>query len=81
MNQNMMIESKGGNTTMTGPCRVCKEIITVQVRTEDYLKWKKGAYIQIALHCLDADQREFLISGTCGPCYDKMFGNEEEDDE
>ena len=34
--------------------------------------------IQNAMPNLSADDRELLISGICGPCFDKMFPPEEE---
>lgn len=38
---------------------------------------KDGVHIQKVAPDLDAGQRELLISGVCGPCFDRMFGDDE----
>lgn len=63
-------------------CRVCKKVNSVFCNKIDYENWRDGkGYIQDILGYLPADQRELLISQTCGECFDKMFVNEEEDDD
>ena len=49
----------------------------MQVHVEDVTAWENGELIQNAMPYLSADEREVLISGTCGPCFDRMFGGEE----
>ena len=39
----------------------------------DYEAWENGKLIQDVMPYLSADEREVLISGICGPCFDKMF--------
>ena len=47
-----------------------------------YKKWKDGkGYIQDILNYLSADDRELMLSETCGKCFDKMFPQEEEEEE
>jgi len=36
-----------------------------------------GMHIQNAFPYLDSGQREILISGICGPCFDKIFEGKE----
>ena len=60
-------------TNLTETCQKCGGIETFLVETEDLHAWKEGAYIQDVLGYLTADQRELLISGICGPCFDGMF--------
>jgi hypothetical protein len=55
----------------------CEQIIVVDPAAFD--RWKAGEYIQVAFPELTADQREALITGYCGACWDKLFP--EEDDE
>ena len=43
--------------------------------------WLAGAHIQRAYKSLTADERELLISGTCGPCFDSLFEKDEEQGE
>ena len=59
-------------------CRSCGESISLMVNGQDVVDWQGGKYIQDAMPYLSADERELLISGTCGPCFDKMFGDSEE---
>lgn len=59
-------------------CGECHEIIDVPIQREDYERWKDGEFIQNAAPYLRADDRELLISGTCGPCFDEMFTSDEE---
>ena len=55
-------------------CRLCRTKHVVIVPAAGYLKWAKGqAKIQEALPGLTDDERELLVSGICGQCFDKMF--------
>ena len=60
-------------TTMWSTCRVCKNQVEMQVHIEDVTAWENGELIQNAMPYLSADEREVLISGTCGPCFEKNF--------
>ena len=62
------------NTTMNLQCVHCDETHQINLNYEDVQAWKDGTLIQDALPYLNADQRELLISKTCGSCFDKMFG-------
>jgi len=59
--------------TYSKKCIKCKKEIEFKAKSEDIEKWKKGAYIQDVMPYLKVDERELLISGICGPCFDKMF--------
>lgn len=56
-------------------CRLCHRDFTLYIDPEDFIKWDngKGDYIQDAFPYLEADQRELIMSNTCGKCWDKMF--------
>ncbi len=55
-------------------CYVCAAKQPPIVFSHPKLKaWVNGNKIQEVLPELSADQRELLISGTCGPCFDRMF--------
>ena len=56
-------------------CAYCLEVHTFECDTKGVVAWQAGELIQNALPELSADERELLISGTCGPCFDKMFGD------
>ena len=56
-------------------CDSCDHKETVLVREHDYDAWAgNGVYIQDALYYLSADQRELMISNTCGDCWKKLYG-------
>lgn len=55
-------------------CKVCGKRNNVIVEKIDFQKWQiEGEYIQNALPYLSADEREILVSGTCPPCWDKLY--------
>ena len=63
-----------GTERLYATCRHCGEEHTMEVSQEGFQKWNEGELIQNALSELSADEREILISGICGKCYDTMFG-------
>ena len=64
-------------TKLWATCNRCKGQVEMQVQAEDYEAWENGELIQNAMPYLTPDEREVLISGTCGPCFDRMFGGED----
>lgn len=54
-------------------CILCQRTYTLFVEQADYLKWQAGMHVQNAFPYLSADERELLISRTCGACFDDMF--------
>lgn len=68
------------NVTIT--CKSCKKEQNILVADEAaYARWKEsrtkgeaGNYIQNAFPELTPDEREILISGICGTCFDNLFG-------
>lgn len=62
-------------------CNSCGGVKTLTVPTMAYEKWKNGeGYVQDLFPMLTPGERELLISGTCEPCFDAMFPEEEDDD-
>ena len=61
-------------------CRHCGTTVQISVIGPDYDRWKNGELIQDAMPYLSPDEREILISGTCGPCFDRMFGEGEDEE-
>ena len=57
-------------------CGRCLETQHITVGAAELRNWEQGELIQNAMPYLSADEREVLISGTCGPCFDKMFGED-----
>jgi hypothetical protein len=58
-------------------CAMCKQVQKIEVCANDYDAWRQGALIQNVFDYLSEDERELLMSGICGKCYDKYFGGEE----
>ena len=65
-----------GTYTFTGPCRVTGEDYTLTIKGAELFDLNYGKPIQEALHSLDAEQREFVISGTSPKGWEKLFGND-----
>jgi hypothetical protein len=62
-----------GNST-TALCSLCEETFELPVSQAQIDTWSKGGLIQRVMPQLTKDQRELLISGTCGPCFEELFG-------
>ena len=54
-------------------CRRCRRVSEIMVDPADIKRWQDGEHIQDALFYLSADQRELIISQTCGVCFDELF--------
>lgn len=59
---------------MSVECRWCGSSFDIRVSDEQVKRWRDGELIQWAMPELTADERELLISGTCGKCWERMFG-------
>jgi len=67
-----------GSESMIFVCRSCNKEKTLPVDSERYQKWRDGkGYIQNLFPELSADDRELMLSGTCGDCFDNMFPEED----
>ena len=58
-------------------CPVCTETHELSVDFGEYENYRDGMLIQKAMPSLSDEEREMLITGTCGRCWDEMFNNEE----
>ena len=64
---------------ITDTCMLCGNAGIVKgVSESGYARWKAGTFIQLALPSLSADEREQLMTGTHGACFDIMFPEDEE---
>jgi hypothetical protein len=61
-------------------CPVCKKTEHIYVNQTDFVAWQEGKFAQDAFPYLTPAQREQLISGTCAPCWDKLFPPEEDEE-
>ena len=64
-------------------CRMCRKVHTLMVGIEDYFVFDmpNRPHIQDIFPYLTPAERELLISGICGECWDKLFPPEPEDEE
>ena len=67
--------------TVNKKCWSCEDVHNLEVSQDGWEAWQSGGLIQDALPELSADDRELLISETCGVCWDQLFGVDEEDEE
>lgn len=59
-------------------CRCCGEEHKISVPMNAYHEWRQGhRMIQDALPSLTVDERELLLSGICGVCFDKTFAEDD----
>ena len=49
-------------------CDICGENSKITCDADDVQSWKDGMLIQDCLDYLHSEQRQLLISGTCGDC-------------
>lgn len=60
-------------------CGKCYNTFTLMYNRQDMIDWLSGSgNIQNILHYLTAGERELLLSGYCGNCFDEMFGLDSE---
>lgn len=76
-----MVSFASRDVEITATCRLCNSEHTMLVNMEDVYDWRDGKFVQDAFPYLTADEREILISGTCGKCFDSIFGDSEDNDE
>lgn len=70
------MDTKERETALTVMCRVCKGEYRLKVNEDDLRDWQAGELIQRAMPYLNAGERELLVSGICGDCFDRMFESE-----
>lgn len=56
-------------------CPDCGETVTIQIAPEKLFLYNQGGYVQDVLSNFDVDVRERFITGTCGDCWNAMFGS------
>ena len=59
-------------------CIVCGEQFVTHMDKPRFERWQNGEHIQDVFPELSVDERELLISGICGNCFNEMFSEDEE---
>lgn len=54
-------------------CKFCNKEVLITVDEEDIKKYENGALIQQAFPYLTPDEREIMLSGMCGDCWEKYM--------
>lgn len=54
-------------------CVHCGKIFEIVVNSLDFEIWDNGELIQNAFPYLSSDERELLVSGICGSCFEKIM--------
>jgi len=63
-------------TSIRTTCHMCQADFLLHVPTIEYHVWQSGVLIQDTLTDLTAAERELLISGFCGACFDRLVADE-----
>ena len=53
-------------------CNHCEYAENILVHGQHFTDWADGELIQNAFPYLSDDQRELIMTSTCGKCFDKM---------
>ena len=62
-------------------CWHCDTVTSIILNKEDLVDWMSGSGpIEKVLYYLSANERELLISNTCGSCFDSLFESLDNDD-
>ncbi|NBR25691.1 MAG: hypothetical protein EBU08_18300 [Micrococcales bacterium] len=70
----MVAANQNRSFVMDCQCWKCGNIISIIINKEDFVDWTSGSSpIEKVLDYLSANERELLISNTCGTCFDNMF--------
>lgn len=61
-------------------CRMCKKIVYLEAKISQWEEYHSShrRHIQAIFPEMNASDRELLISGICGECFDSLFGQEED---
>lgn len=66
----------------TPNCPGCGTHEVIEVTEAQAIEWKKPRGVrqpvQVVFPTLTVDQRERLITGLCGPCWDRTIGDEDD---
>jgi len=61
------------------PCPTCEESISIEIASEKLFLYNQGGYAQDVLDGFEPDTRERFITGTCGDCWNAMFGGADDE--
>jgi hypothetical protein len=72
--------TKQADGSLTVRCVQCHQDKPISATEAQIREWQiTGKHIQVVMANVPAAERELLISGVCGKCWDALFANDEED--
>lgn len=54
-------------------CKLCGKVRLMEVEAEGLSQWLGGKLVQDALPRLNVEERELLVSQTCGKCWEEVM--------
>jgi hypothetical protein len=61
-------------------CFVCQNARTIPVNEDQLIEWKmSGQFVQDFFPDLNVNDRELLISGVCGECFDRIIPDDDDE--
>lgn len=76
----MIVEMDSENARIRRFCPFCGGVTEEIVPTHGYGAYLAGVPIQKAMPTVSATIREFVMTGMCRDCQDKVFGEDEEEE-
>lgn len=73
-----ILAQHGEKYYVVATCNVCYQQEHFNLLINLWNRWQGGELIQRCFPQLTPDEREILISGICGDCFDKMFKEDAE---
>ena len=70
------------DTSCDAFCKYCGNHFVLMFNNDDMIDWLSGSLpIQSALPYLSANERELLLNGMCGDCFDRLLSPDLDNDE
>lgn len=70
----MLVKDHGEHVIISRHCPMCGDYRTIAVDAADWTVYNKGMLLQNAFPNLSADDREFIKTGLCPICWDRLMG-------
>lgn len=75
MRNNHTVLTLSGDRILIGVhCTQCGTGHEFTVTAPNYFRWRNGELVQNAFPEIPREDRELLVSGTCGECFNNQFG-------
>ena len=58
-------------------CPICGKQYIITVPHDGFIRWRSGSRIQECMPNLSSEDREALMTGICGECWERMYGEDD----